>query len=65
MKSRMLLFVMAILFIGIARSVDAAVLCSNASGSVFVRAQCSSLVYVCIYLCMYIYMCVCLGALFT
>lgn len=40
MKSRMLLCVMAILFIGIASSVDAAVLCSNASGSVFVRALC-------------------------
>ena len=42
MKSRLLLFVMAILFTGIARSVDAAVLCSNASGSVFVRAQCNA-----------------------
>ena len=39
MKSKMLL-VMAILFVGISRSVDEAVLCSNASGSVFVRAAC-------------------------
>ena len=42
MKSRTLLFVMVILFAGIAKSVDAAVLCSNASGSVFVRAQCNA-----------------------
>ena len=40
MKSRKLLLVMAILFVGIATSVDAAVLCSGASGSVSVRAQC-------------------------
>ena len=40
MKWRILLFVMVMLFVGISVSVDAAVLCSNPSGSVFVRAQC-------------------------
>src|ERR1051325_3614766 len=42
MKSRMVLFVMTVLVVGIASSVDAAVLCSNASGSVFVRAHCNA-----------------------
>ena len=42
MKSRMLQLVMATLFVGIAATVDAAVLCSKANGSVFVRAQCNA-----------------------
>ena len=41
MKSRILLFVMVMLFVGISVSVDATMLCSNPSGSVFVRAQCN------------------------
>src|SRR5262249_15275791 len=40
MNWRILLFVVVMLLVGIAMSIDAAVLCANASGSVFVRAQC-------------------------
>jgi hypothetical protein len=42
MKSKMPLFVMATLFVGTAAPVDAAVLCANPSGSVFVRDQCKA-----------------------
>jgi hypothetical protein len=41
MKSKIQFFVMVMSFVGISVSVDAAMLCSNPSGSVFVRAQCS------------------------
>ncbi len=42
MNWRILLLVMAMLLVGIAVSAEAAVLCSNPSGSVFVRAQCKA-----------------------
>jgi hypothetical protein len=42
MHWRILLLVMVMLLVGLSVSADAAVLCSNLSGSVFVRAQCKA-----------------------